>query len=262
MLALLVTCLSASPEDAADAGETDAQNSESYVYDTISDPPAGLVPEKREGPARWIPVQGNATGTGSISPSGASSLGVSFYVGYAHGSAHIKEPWLTNREGLFWGVGAIGFFGTIDIPDCFGALRCAARRWGGAAARVGYAFFRHTEALDDTARFYWPHAYVYAQVGGFLGAEAVPSAPLAPGVNAGLRGLRFELGITSVAFSKLLGEIWGDMMTKSNDPRTVLFGVLLLPIILLNHLELQVEVSNTALSAGGVRFGLAFGSGF
>ncbi len=207
----------------------------------------------------WLPVQGDIAGTGAFSTAGGGSLGITLYLGIAYGRTHVGSPWLARREGFFGGLGGVAFFGTADSPSCFGALRCAARRWGGLAARVGYAF--HDRDDDPIAgTFRWPDAYVYAQLGGFLGGEAVGTAPLSPATFVALRGLRVELGITCLALSRFFAHVWLEVLPRRLA--TAFLGIFVAPLILLNHFAVHVEVSNAALSPGGLRFGLALGGGF
>ncbi|MBX7099593.1 MAG: hypothetical protein K1X89_17890 [Myxococcaceae bacterium] len=215
-----------------------------------------------EGP--MVPVQGSASAMGQLGGAG-TSLGLSLYLGYAHGTFRAEGARLGDREALFWGVGGVGYFGSTDLADCVGVVRCVARRAGGLAVRLGLAVYDLPEHLDEApedGRRLWPDAYVYLQLSGLLGAETLPAAPLQPGTMASLRMLRLELGLSAVVFTRFLFGVLGKILTAAEDARAAVVGILLLPTVLLNHVALSVEVTNGPISPGGVRAGLSLGTSF
>lgn len=207
-----------------------------------------------------LPVQASASGLGQLGRDG-TTFGASLYVGYAHGHLSEERHVLLEAEGFFWGVGVTGTFGATDLAECTGVIRCVGRRSAGLAARIGLAGL-DVDGEPPEARFYWPDVYAYVQLGGFFGVEELPSAPLAPGTVSSLRGLRLELGVSSVMFSRWVFQLIGRGIAESKSIQGALVGVLLLPLSLFNHVQLGVEWSNTAISPGGLRVGLALGTSF
>lgn len=206
----------------------------------------------------WLPVQASAAALGQIDTQGGTTLGASLYVGAAVG--HPGSPaHLAPLEGLVWGIGLHGFIGSTDLPDCSLERRCARRRYVGAAARVGWAFAQQVQANHRV----WPDTYLYAQASPFVGWESLPSAPLTPNSNLALAGVRFDFGITSMGWTKAVLGLLAKLGSGTSNGKDVAYAALLLvPLSLLNHLEMNVEWSSAAFSPSHFRFGFTLGTSF
>lgn len=209
----------------------------------------------------FVPVQGSLAGIGMLSPRVQTTVGGTAYVGFAVGWPGIEHPLVATHEGFFAGAGVQGFLGNTDLVDCTTVRRCGFRMYGGPAARVGYAFWDRPEK-GAVPRWMWPDTQVYVQLSGFAGRESLPSQPLSPGVSAVFYGGRADVGVTSPAISRGLFWLVGDFLGNIRGAKAIALGVVLFPLFLLEHFELNFELSNPALSPGGFRFGLSAGTGF
>jgi hypothetical protein len=209
---------------------------------------------------RWVPVQGSAAFAAMFAPDGASTLGASFYLGVAWGRPYVKAPLTASHEGPFAGLGALGFVGaTDDKRDCAELPRCASRWYAGGAVRVGYAFFNRRPD-QRVGHWLWPDAHLYAQLGAFYGAEQLGPGPLSPPTPVPMYGGRLDVGVTSPAMTRSV--IWLGREILGNIIGQTLMSLLLFPFVLLNHFELQLELSHLSYSQSAVRVALCMGSGF
>lgn len=205
----------------------------------------------------WLPVQASAAALGQLDTMGATTLGANLYLGATLG--HPGSPArLAPLEGLLWGVGLHGFIGSTALADCNALGRCAARRYVGAAARVGWGFAQEVQANGRV----WPDTYLYAQVSPFVGWESLPAAPLSPGNDRPLVGMRLDVGLTSVGWTRLLFKGMGQLAESTTSAEAGYLLLILVPLSLLNHVELNLEWSSAALSPPGLRLGCSLGTSF
>lgn len=205
----------------------------------------------------FFPFQAAVTALGQLNH-GRTTFGINVEAFYVRGKPLPGPKALSQREGWFVGVGAVGFLGATDLPDCPGAIRCAARRYAGLSSRIGWAF---DDEPSDVAKetFLWPDSYVYLQGSALLGFERLPSAPLSPQQDATFAGARLELGLNSLILSRLMGKLALAAFSGGGDAAAV--GALFGALMLLNHISFVAEWSSEALSPGGFRFGMSIGSG-
>lgn len=209
---------------------------------------------------RWVPVQGSAAFSAMFAPDGASTLGASFYLGFAWGGPYARAPLTASHEGFFFGLGALGFVGAADDKrDCAELPHCASRWYGGGALRAGYAFYdrRPGQRIDH---WLWPGTHLYAQLGGFYGAEQLGPGPLSPPTPVPTYGARLDVGVTSPAMTRSV--IWLGREILGNIIGQTLMSLVLFPFVLLNHFELELELSHRSYSQSAVRLALCMGLGF
>jgi hypothetical protein len=105
--------------------------------------------------------------------------------------------------------------------------------------------------------------YLYVQASPFVGWESLPAAPLTPNSNLALAGVRLDFGITSLAWTKAVLGLLAKLGSGTSNGKDVAYAALLLvPLSLVNHLEMNVEWSSAALSPGHFRFGFTLGTSF
>ena len=194
-----------------------------------------------------MPLQGSLTAGGLYGrmPSYVGGM----YLGGAYRLAHDEDG------AVFVGAGLQLNLGRVAVEGCEDPMRCGYRYIGGPGLRIGRAW-QNEEVVRG-----FPHTYVYAQVTPFSGAVRVEPAPLSPGHHFAELGVRFDVGINSLGWSRayLDSFVRSGAVLSSGDGRLELA---LLIFGLLNHLELSVEVSRDEAGEPQVRAGLAAGAGF
>lgn len=214
----------------------------------LAAPTSGELAVNADAGERLLPVQARVSLSGLAGR--GSAFGANLYVGYTLGRLH-------GGRGPFLGLGVQPHLGSIDVASCAPAALCATRWLVGPAIRAGYAW-----GVAGGGEPVWPDTIVYAQLSPFGGAEDVASAPLSPALSARVTGARLDLGVTSVAWSRGFLHLSSQVVDVLHGSDAVVLGVALLPLVLLNSLELSVEWSQGSIDHDGFRAGLSVGAGF
>lgn len=73
---------------------------------------------------------------------------------------------------------------------------------------------------------------------------------------------RIDVGVNSVAWSRSFLRLSGHVVNALNGSDLVVLGLGLLPLVLLNNLELSLEWSQGSIDHDGFKAGLSIGAGF
>jgi hypothetical protein len=207
---------------------------------------SGQIVERAE-QAFAFPLEGSVSLATGVAPGGAS-VGAAAHLGVVFGTA------FAGTSGPVWSIGVDGGLARIPIRGCESPLHCATRAQLGATARVGWSWWpAHVQPGTRAV----PRTSIYLQLAGGVAYENIESAPLAPGSSAAAPQARLSIGLTSLAFTQLFAS---RCVERATDWRFWLIA--LVPLALLNHLELGLGWAGSALAAPGPRLSLEVGFGF
>ncbi|MFT3842353.1 MAG: hypothetical protein QM723_35510 [Myxococcaceae bacterium] len=146
--------------------------------------------------------------------------------------------------GWAYSIGAAVTAGRAAVEGC--TYACASFVTYGVGLRVGRIWKKDSEREHDEM---WPAARAYVQLTPFYGHAWNDGAPLAPPTAAAIFGVRLGVGATLHLFTRAIY----DFILERRSEGGGIYGWLMLPYGLLNHLELALELAaqpNGALHLG------------
>lgn len=171
-----------------------------------------------------------------------SAAGVALYVGAALGPA--RPPWGTPFGGV--GFEFVQQLGRVPFRASYGVQLRGGYAWSGAGNRPALM----------------PDVYLYVRLTPFVGTSAgVGDGQASPSGREGVFGFRAGLGVTSSWWTKtlLFQRPFGGERGFLGDFLNVFTTLVLIPVALLNHVELVAELVGLE---GESTLTLRLGSGF
>ena len=167
------------------------------------------------------------------------------------GKLHLGISTLSPRPRIagsspYLSVGVEGSYAQAALEGCRPDL-CVARGSLGPTLRLGWAWW--SDAQRDHS--------LYLQLAGGVAWENLPAAPLSPGATGAAPFASVGVGWSSPWFTRAFSH---RLFERASDWRFWL--ITLLPLALLDHLELGVGWSGAALTPAGPRFSVGAGFGF